>query len=72
MNEQFVRVGGIELCWSAVGDPRHPTVLLIMGLGLSMDWWRDEFCAELAARGFRVVRLRCSRIWCWAASGSRS
>lgn len=57
MNECFHRVGEIELCYSSFGDPDHPTVLLIMGLGLSMDWWRDEFCTALAACGFHVVRF---------------
>ena len=59
--ERFQRVGGparhIELCYESLGDPDHPTVLLIMGLGLSLDWWRDDFCADLAARGFHVVRF---------------
>ena len=57
MSERFCRVGEIELCYESIGDPRDPTVLLIMGLGLSMDWWRDDFCAALAARGLHVVRF---------------
>ncbi|MBN9099228.1 MULTISPECIES: alpha/beta hydrolase [unclassified Pseudonocardia] len=57
MNESFCRVGPVELCYESIGDPRRPTVLLIMGLGLSLDWWRDGFCADLAARGFHVVRF---------------
>ena len=57
MNESFCRVGPIELCYESIGDPRHPTVLLIMGLGLSMDWWRDDLCTDLAAHGFHVVRF---------------
>ncbi|MGH3568208.1 MAG: alpha/beta fold hydrolase [Pseudonocardia sp.] len=57
MNEQSCRVGDIELCYESLGDPEQPTVLLIMGLGLTMDWWRDDFCAALVARGFHVVRF---------------
>ncbi len=57
MNERFVRVGDVELCYESLGDPAHPTVLLVMGLNLSMDWWRDDFCADLVARGFHVVRF---------------
>lgn len=57
MPEQLLRVGPIELCYEELGDPGDPTVLLIMGLGLPMTWWRDDFCAGLAARGFRVVRF---------------
>ena len=57
-DEQFTTVaGGIRLCHQSFGSPSDPMVLLIMGLGLSMDWWRDDFCRSLAARGFRVVRF---------------
>jgi pimeloyl-ACP methyl ester carboxylesterase len=30
---------------------------LIMGLGAQMIHWDDEFCRQLAARGFRVIRF---------------
>lgn len=56
MSEQRVRVSGeIELCFEERGS--GPTVLLVMGLGLDLCWWRDAFCADLAAAGFRVVRF---------------
>ena len=32
-------------------------MLLIMGLGAQMILWDDEFCRQLAARGFRVIRF---------------
>jgi pimeloyl-ACP methyl ester carboxylesterase len=32
-------------------------MLLIMGLGAQMILWDDEFCRELATRGFRVIRF---------------
>jgi pimeloyl-ACP methyl ester carboxylesterase len=58
MAEQFCDVGGaITLCYEAFGDERDPTLLLIMGLGTQMIGWPDEFCAQLAARGFHVVRF---------------
>jgi pimeloyl-ACP methyl ester carboxylesterase len=57
MSEGTADVGrGIELAYESLGDPAKPTVLLMMGLGLGLPWWRDDFCAELVARGFRVVR----------------
>ncbi len=28
-----------------------------MGLGAQMIHWDDEFCRQLAARGFRVIRF---------------
>ena len=49
--------GDIRLCTTTTGDPADPTVLLVMGLGLSYDWWREDFCDALAARGLHVVRF---------------
>jgi pimeloyl-ACP methyl ester carboxylesterase len=57
VREEFVTVGDVELCYEVIGDPDRPAVLLIMGLGLSLDWWRDAFCDGLVGRGFRVVRF---------------
>ena len=56
MNEQFAQVNGIELCYETFGDPGHPPLLLIMGLGTQMIAWRTEFCEQLAGRGFHVIR----------------
>jgi pimeloyl-ACP methyl ester carboxylesterase len=58
MPEQFCRVSDdIELCYETFGDPADPTALLVMGLATQMIGWPDEFCTELAARGFHVVRF---------------
>jgi pimeloyl-ACP methyl ester carboxylesterase len=58
VDEQFADVGrGVRLCYRTLGDPADPTVLLVMGLGLSMLYWRDEFCHSLVERGFHVVRF---------------
>jgi pimeloyl-ACP methyl ester carboxylesterase len=56
MAESFCRVGDIELCYETFGDPADPAMLLIMGLGTQMLGWQEEFCEQLAARGFFVVR----------------
>lgn len=56
-DECFAEVGQVRLCYQRFGDPADPTVLLIMGLGLSMLWWRGEFCTALAGRGLHVVRF---------------
>jgi len=48
---------GIELCYDTFGDPSDPAVLLIMGLSGPLIWWSPEFCAQLAERGFHVVRF---------------
>ncbi|MCD2198032.1 alpha/beta fold hydrolase [Actinomycetospora endophytica] len=55
--ERFVDAGNLSLCTTTTGDPADPAVLLIMGLGLSYDWWRDDFCDALAARGLQVIRF---------------
>ncbi len=52
-----VTANGIELVYDAFGSPEAPPVLLIMGLGAQMIDWKDEFCIQLAGRGFRVVRF---------------
>jgi pimeloyl-ACP methyl ester carboxylesterase len=56
MPEEIARVGDVELCFEAFGERSDPTVLLVMGLATQMLGWREDFCAQLAARGFHVVR----------------
>jgi pimeloyl-ACP methyl ester carboxylesterase len=56
MNEQFADVGPIRLCYETFGDRGDPAVLLIMGLGTQMLAWHEDFCGELADRGFFVIR----------------
>ncbi|MCP1308977.1 alpha/beta fold hydrolase [Paenibacillus tyrfis] len=56
MNEQMLRVDGIELCTESFGNPNAPAVLLIMGATASMIWWEDEFCQRLADQGRYVIR----------------
>lgn len=58
MSEQFCDVGdGIRLCYETFGAAEDPPLLLIMGLGMQMIGWPEEFCEELAGRGFHVVRF---------------
>jgi pimeloyl-ACP methyl ester carboxylesterase len=58
MGEHLTEVGhGITLCYEEFGDPGDPPILLIMGLATQMIGWPDEFCRQLAGRGFRVVRF---------------
>jgi pimeloyl-ACP methyl ester carboxylesterase len=58
MAEQFCDVGRrVTLCYETFGDPADPTALLVMGLGVQMIGWREDFCRELAGRGFHVVRF---------------
>ena len=48
---------GIELEYETLGDPGDPALLLIMGLGAQLIDWPQDFCAELAAHGFHVIRF---------------
>jgi pimeloyl-ACP methyl ester carboxylesterase len=58
MPERFCDVGrGITLCYETFGDPSDPPLLLIMGLATQMIGWPEEFCEDLAGRGFYVVRF---------------
>jgi pimeloyl-ACP methyl ester carboxylesterase len=56
MNEQFCQLGDVELCYETFGDPSDPALLLIMGLGTQMLAWHEDFCSDLAGRGFFVIR----------------
>lgn len=47
----------IEIEYEQFGDSTKPPLLLIMGLGGQMILWADEFCRQLAARGFHVTRF---------------
>lgn len=51
------RINGIDLSYEEIGDPAADPMLLIMGLGGPMFWWEDDFCSELADRGYRVIRF---------------
>jgi pimeloyl-ACP methyl ester carboxylesterase len=57
MAEQFCTVNDVELCYETFGDPADPPMLLIMGLATQMVGWHDEFCAQLAGRGFFTIRF---------------
>jgi pimeloyl-ACP methyl ester carboxylesterase len=53
----FVAANGITLCYDTFGDPSAPPMVLIMGLAAQMILWDDDFCTELAARGYWVIRF---------------
>ena len=52
-----VRSNGLTIRYETLGDPTHPALLLIMGLGAQLVDWPDEFCALLGGRGFHVIRF---------------
>jgi pimeloyl-ACP methyl ester carboxylesterase len=55
--ELTATVGELELCYESFGSATAPPLLLIMGLASQMLLWDDQFCEQLASRGFRVIRF---------------
>jgi pimeloyl-ACP methyl ester carboxylesterase len=47
----------VAIAYEVLGPPDGEPILLIMGLGMQMIGWPDEFCAGLVERGFTVARL---------------
>jgi len=52
-----IKANGITLEYDEIGSKTAPPVLLIMGLGAQMIWWDENFCRQLADRGYRVIRF---------------
>src|SRR2546428_9666233 len=50
------RANGIDIEYETFGDPKDAPLLLVMGLGAQMISWEEDFCEQLAARGFYVIR----------------
>ncbi len=50
------RSGELDIYYEDMGDPNHPAVLLIMGLGAQLLLWRKGFCEKLVDQGLRVIR----------------
>lgn len=49
--------GEVDIHYEDMGDPADPAVLLIMGLGAQMIFWREGFCQKLVKQGLRVIRF---------------
>lgn len=49
--------GTCELHYDTFGDPAHPTLLLVNGLGSQCTNYQDAWCAMFASRGFQVIRF---------------
>ena len=48
---------GLQIEVDLQGPPQGEPLLLIMGLGMPLLGWPDELVANLAGRGFRVIRF---------------
>lgn len=49
--------GNVTIAYERFGPADGQRLLLVMGLGMQMIFWPDEFCAELADHGFAVARF---------------
>lgn len=56
MQPATVASNGIEIAYETFGAPDARPLLLVMGLGAQMLAWHPEWCAELVANDFFVVR----------------
>jgi pimeloyl-ACP methyl ester carboxylesterase len=57
MTAGIARHDGIEIAYEVEGPDDGMPLLLIMGLGLQMLFWPEEFRRLLVERGFRVARF---------------
>ena len=51
-----ITANGLQIEYDTHGDPAHPPMLLVMGLGAQMTLWPIDFVKALADRGFHVIR----------------
>ena len=51
-----VQTNGINIEYELIGD-QGPVIVLVMGLGMQMVAWPDEFIAPLTNAGYRVLRF---------------
>ena len=54
---KLAKANGIEICYDIFGSADAEPLVLIMGLSAQMVLWDEEFCKQLAQRGFRVIRF---------------
>ena len=54
---RFAQVHDLRLAYDSFGDASQPPLLLVMGLGTQMIAWDEAFCAQLAERGYYVIRF---------------
>ncbi len=53
----YAMINGITIAYDCIGTSTGEPLLLASGLGVQMIRWKDDFCALLAAQGFRVIRF---------------
>jgi pimeloyl-ACP methyl ester carboxylesterase len=49
--------GDISIAYEVFGPATGKPLLLIMGIGMQMLLWHDDFCKELVGQGYQVARM---------------
>jgi len=52
-----MNLSDVEIAYDTFGEPSDPAMVLIMGLGEQMIAWDEEFCNQLADKGYWVIRF---------------
>ena len=52
-----VKANGINIEYEKFGDKSKPALLLVMGLGMQMVGWPQNFCEMIATKDFHVIRF---------------
>ncbi|WP_307718590.1 alpha/beta fold hydrolase [Massilia violaceinigra] len=53
----ILTANGIRIAYETAGDPKDTPLLLIMGLGMQLTAWPDDFVDGLVELGFYVIRF---------------
>ncbi len=48
---------GLSIAYQTAGDPKAPAILLVMGLGMQLTSWPQDFVDGLVEQGFYVIRF---------------
>ena len=56
MNEKFITCNKVSFCTECFGNKNNPAILLSAGATVSMLFWDEKFCLQLADKGFYVIR----------------
>lgn len=54
--ESVVKANGIDITYDTFGDTPATPLLLVNGLGYQLAHWDNEFCVQLAEKGYFVIR----------------
>jgi pimeloyl-ACP methyl ester carboxylesterase len=54
---EIAKTNGVELAYDSFGEEDDEAILLIAGFGTQMVRWSVQFCEELAALRYRVIRF---------------